>query len=48
MHAGERERYGRIDRADAAVGDRAAQDRRVQQALAGYIVDILPAPAQKP
>ncbi len=47
MHAGECERTGNVDRADAAVGDGAAQDRRVQHVLAGEVVDILPAPAQE-
>ena len=47
MHAGECERAGNVDRADAAVRDRAAQDRGVQHVLAGEIVDILPAPAQE-
>ncbi len=46
-HAGPGERRARVDRADAAVRDRAAQDRRVQQIGAREIVDELPAPAQE-
>ena len=38
----------RIDAADAAVRDGAAQDRRIQHAVALEIVDILAAAAQKP
>ena len=47
MHAGEPARPRNVDRADAAVGDGAAQDRRVQHALARDVVDVLPAPAQE-
>ena len=47
MHAGERARGGDVDRAQAAVGDGAAQDRGVQHVLAHDVVDILPAPAQE-
>ena len=47
VHAHERERRRSIDRADAAVRDRAAQDRRVQQSFAREIVDELPAPAHE-
>src|ERR1041385_7342273 len=34
-------------RADATVGDPAAQARRVQHAVAGNVVDVLAAPAQE-
>ena len=47
MHAGKRAGGGNVDRADAAVGDRAAQKRRVQHVLAREIVDILPAAAEE-
>jgi hypothetical protein len=47
LHAGEGTRRRGIDRTKAAVGDGAAQHRRVQHALARKIVDILPAPAQE-
>ena len=36
-----------IDRTDTAVGDGAAQDRRIQHIAAREIVDIFPASAQK-
>jgi hypothetical protein len=47
MHAGKRAGGRNVDRADAAVGDRAAQKRRVQHVLAREIVDILPAAAEE-
>ncbi len=47
MHARQHPRPRRVDRPDAAMGDRAAQDRRMQHAFAREIVDILPAAAQK-
>ena len=42
-----RQRRRAFDRADAAMRDRAAQDRRMQHALAAQIVDVLPAPGEK-
>jgi hypothetical protein len=47
MHAWQGARGRNGDRADAAMGDGAAQDRRVQHVLAREIVDILSASAQK-
>ena len=47
MHAGKRAGGGNVDRADAAMGDGAAQERRVQHVLACEIVDILPAATEK-
>ena len=47
MHAGHFLRARHVDSADAAVGDRAAQDRRVQHVVAGEIVDILAAAADE-
>ena len=43
MNAGPRQRRRAIDRADAAVRYRAAQDRSMQHLLAVQIVDVLPA-----
>ena len=48
MHAGARQRGALVDRADAAVRDRAAQDHGVQHVREGEIIDVLAAPAQKP
>ena len=45
MHAGHLLCVRDIDSADAAVGDRATQDRRVQHVFTGKIVDILAAAA---
>jgi len=42
MNAGPRQRDRGIDRADAAVRDRASQDRGMQHAFAVQIVDVLP------
>ena len=47
MHAGERACRRNIDRAQAAMGDRAAQDGRMQHFLAREVVDILPAAADE-
>ena len=47
MHAGDFCRPRHVDSADAAVGDRAAQDRRMQHVLAREIVDILAAAADE-
>ncbi len=48
VYARQGARARNVDRADAAVGNGAAQDRRVQHVAAREIVDILPPPAQKP
>ena len=47
VYARQRARGRDGDRADAAMGDGAAQDRRVQHVLAREIVNVLSAPAQK-
>ena len=47
VHARPRARRRRVDRADAAVRDRAAQDHRMQHFLADEIVDVLSAPGEK-
>ena len=47
MHAGDFFRTRHVDGADAAMGDRAAQDRRMQHVLAREIVDILAAAANE-
>ena len=47
VHAGRAQRRAGVDRADAAVRDRAAQDRGVQKIVAREVVDELAAPAQK-
>ena len=47
VHAGKRAGSGIVDRADAAMGDGAAQERRVQHVLAREIVDILSAAAEE-
>ena len=47
MHAGNFFRLRHIDAANAAVGDRAAQDRRMQHVVTGEIVDILAAAADE-
>jgi hypothetical protein len=47
VYARQRARGRDGDRADAAMGDGAAQDRRMQHVLAREIVDVLSAPAQK-
>ena len=44
---GRLQRRRRIDRADAAVRDRAAQDRGVQRVRARHVVDELAAAAQE-
>jgi hypothetical protein len=48
VYARPRPRRGDIDGADPAVRHRAAQDHRMQQILAGEIVDELAAAAQQP
>ncbi len=47
VHACERERRRSVDRADAAMRDRAAQHRRMQQPFAREIIDKLAAPAHE-
>ena len=47
MHAGPRQCGARIDRADAPMRDRAAQDDGVQNVFAGDVVDELAAAAQE-
>ena len=47
MHARPRQCRARIDRADASMRDRAAQDHRVQKMFAHEVVDELAAAAQK-
>ena len=47
MHAGHFSCTRYVDSADAAMGDRAAQDRRVQHVVTGEIVDILAAAADE-
>src|SRR4029077_9781257 len=47
VDAGPRQRRRTIDRTDAAMRHRAAQDRGVQHVFAVQIVDVLPAPGKK-
>ena len=48
VYARQGARARHLDRADATMGNGAAQDRRVQHVLAREIIDVLSAPAQKP